>query len=134
MWNIYFTLLREKNIKKCEPRSSQAALSLGVTLGAFNSALARLWRLLELDAYVVGGGSIEPAAVAGLGQYGRWAGELWQTQVNTSIHFDHLEDVFDALKNKTTRHLSPEPQRPPHLLDYYVMAQRLYELNQAAQV
>ncbi|MDR2945724.1 MAG: hypothetical protein LBV79_03130 [Candidatus Adiutrix sp.] len=110
-----------------DPASRYAAGSLWLTLGRLNASLGRLFRPPSESLDIT---APETTAPACLNLRLRLTADAWQCSRTASGPFDKLETLLDRLKAGTARR-PIAAHRPPRLLEYYLMAQALYDLQQA---
>ena len=115
-----------------------AAGSLGGTLGRLNESLRRLSRAHSTGSREKPGGAadtgfIEPARLTLLNQTLRLMADAWPFYSAASRQFDRVEELFDQLKEKASVRPGPAGGRPPRILEYYLLAQALYDLCEAEQ-
>ena len=115
-----------------------AAGSLGGTLGRLNESIRRLSRALSTGSREkTGDGAehrpVEPAALARLSQTLRLMADAWPFYSTASRQFGRIDELFDQVKEKTYGRPDPAEGRAPRILEYYLVAQALYDLKQSEQ-
>jgi len=115
-----------------------AAGSLGGTLGRLNESIRRLSRALTTGSREKPGDGaehrpVEPADLARLNQTLRLMADAWPFYSAASRQFDRIDELFDQIKEKVSGRPSPAEGRSPRILEYYLLAQALHDLNQGEQ-